>query len=83
MFQALPKPERGYNKRNVGTKNRDEGTKNGTTVPKTGTRVNSPKAPFCKTTLLFPLETWGLDMFLANYCDLIDLGSERLFGREL
>ena len=45
MFPGPPKPERG------------EGTKNGRTVPKTGTRAHSPKPPFYKTALLFPLKS--------------------------
>ena len=52
----LPKPERGYERRNDGTKNRNEGVKEGTTVPNTGTRAHSPKPPFYKTALLFPLD---------------------------
>ena len=56
MFPRPPKPERGYNKRNDGTKSRNERTRNGTTVPKTGTRAHSPDPPFYKTTLLFPLD---------------------------
>ena len=57
--------------------NWNEGTKNGTTVPKTGTRVpktgttvpktgtraRSPKPPFYRTTLLFPLDS--SDMYLT------------------
>ena len=51
-------PQTGTNmqKRNDGTKNRNGGTKTGTTVPKTATRVHSPKPPFYKTALLFPLD---------------------------
>ena len=37
-------------------KKRNEGAKNGTTVQKTRTRVHSPKQPFYKPALAFPLE---------------------------
>ena len=43
LFTSNKKPERAYKKRNDGP-------------PKTGTRAHSPKPPFYKTALLFPLE---------------------------
>ena len=52
-----PKLERGQKRRNDGTKNRNEGTTKETTVPKTGTSAHSPKPPFDKTALLFPLDS--------------------------
>ena len=47
---------RAQKKRTDGTKSRNEGTKDGATVQETGTRAHSPKPPFYKTALLFPLE---------------------------
>ena len=39
-----------------GTENRNEGTCGCSPAPKTGMRAHSPKPPFYKTALLFPLE---------------------------
>ena len=62
LIPGPPKPERGYKKRNNGTKKPERGhKKSGTTVPKPRMRVHLPKPPFYETTLLFPL-----DLFPAN-----------------
>ena len=45
----VQKPERQHQKPK-------QGYKNGTTVPETGTRAPSPKPPFYKTALVFPLD---------------------------
>ena len=58
MFPVPPKPERGHKKQNDRTGNRTEATlvQNGNDGIKTGTRTHSPKPPFYKTALLFPLK---------------------------
>ena len=56
MFPGPPSPEPGRKKLNDGPPKSEQGYRKGTTVPKTRTRAHSPKPPFYKIALLFPLE---------------------------